>query len=166
MFNIINVCCVYSLESPHRGDSNECTQHTLARQKKKISLNYPYIVFGGNPCGLKTEFNSSMVNVPSGFEPLKFYCVVSRLHRCAGISVYTVLGTHVLVCFAVSRIIWPEHAKTCVRALRTAKVQIRLRIRAVWSGPTLSTNRAIGYYRMYERRAKAQTILCACLANG
>ena len=24
-----NVCCVYSLESPHRGDSNEYTQHTI-----------------------------------------------------------------------------------------------------------------------------------------
>ena len=23
------VCCVYSLESPHRGDSNENTQHTI-----------------------------------------------------------------------------------------------------------------------------------------
>ena len=23
------VCCVYSLESPHRGDSNELTQHTF-----------------------------------------------------------------------------------------------------------------------------------------
>ena len=27
------VCCVYSLESPHRGDSNECTQHTIIVQK-------------------------------------------------------------------------------------------------------------------------------------
>ena len=24
-----NVCCVYSLESPHRGDSNEYTQHNI-----------------------------------------------------------------------------------------------------------------------------------------
>ena len=23
------VCCVYSLESPHRGDSNEYTKHTI-----------------------------------------------------------------------------------------------------------------------------------------
>ena len=29
------VCCVYSLESPHRGDSNEYTQHTTIIQKKK-----------------------------------------------------------------------------------------------------------------------------------
>ena len=66
MFYIINVCCVYSLESPHRGDSNECTQHTFAIYKKKISLNYPHIVFGGNPCGVKNVFDSSMVNEPSG----------------------------------------------------------------------------------------------------
>ena len=28
-----NVCCVYSLESPRRGDSNEYTQHTIIVQK-------------------------------------------------------------------------------------------------------------------------------------
>ena len=66
--------CVYSLESPHRGDSNEYTQHTFSRKKKKIYLNYPFIVFAGNPCGLKNMFDSSMVNEPSEFEPLKFYC--------------------------------------------------------------------------------------------
>ena len=37
----MKVCCVYSLESPHRGDSNECTQHTVYSIKKKITLNYP-----------------------------------------------------------------------------------------------------------------------------
>ena len=37
-----------------------------------------------------------------------------------------------------------------------------MKIRAVWSGPSLSTNRIIAYYRMYEWRAKAQMILCAC----
>ena len=47
----------------------------FTRYKKKISLNYPYIVFGGNPCGLKNVFDSSMVNEPSGFEPLKFYYI-------------------------------------------------------------------------------------------
>ena len=47
----------------------------LQDKKKKISLNYPYIVFGGNPCGRKNVFDSSMVNEPSGFEPLKFYCI-------------------------------------------------------------------------------------------
>ena len=35
------VCCVYSLESPHRGDSNECTQHTIILLKiENISRSY------------------------------------------------------------------------------------------------------------------------------
>ena len=29
------VCCVFSLESPHRGDSNEYTQYTIFNIKKK-----------------------------------------------------------------------------------------------------------------------------------
>ena len=38
--------------------------------------------------------------------------------------------------------------------MHTEKAQISLRIRAVWSGPLLSTNKSIGYYRIYEWRAK------------
>ena len=34
-------CCVFSLESPHRGDSNEYTQYTIFKIKMKITLNYP-----------------------------------------------------------------------------------------------------------------------------
>ena len=38
------VCWVYSLESPHRGDSNEYTQHTIIVLKfENISLNYRYL---------------------------------------------------------------------------------------------------------------------------
>ena len=33
--------CVFSLESPHRGDSNEYTQHAIVNIKKKITFNYP-----------------------------------------------------------------------------------------------------------------------------
>ena len=33
---------MFSLESPHRGDSNEYTQHTIFNIKKdKITLSYP-----------------------------------------------------------------------------------------------------------------------------
>ena len=32
---------MFSLESPHRGDSNEYTQYTTFNIKKKIALNYP-----------------------------------------------------------------------------------------------------------------------------
>ena len=35
------VCCVFSLESPHRGDSNEYTHYTIFNVKKKIAPNYP-----------------------------------------------------------------------------------------------------------------------------
>ena len=39
-FNI-KVYCVFSLESPHRGDSKEYTQYTIFQYKKRIIPNYP-----------------------------------------------------------------------------------------------------------------------------
>ena len=36
----MKVYCVLSLESSHRGDSNEYTQYTIFNMKKKNSLNY------------------------------------------------------------------------------------------------------------------------------
>ena len=39
-FNMM-VYCVFSLESPHRGDSNEYTQYTIFTMKKKNNLNHP-----------------------------------------------------------------------------------------------------------------------------
>ena len=41
IFFNMKVYCVFSLESPRRGDSNENTQHTIFNRKKKILLNYP-----------------------------------------------------------------------------------------------------------------------------
>ena len=38
IFFIIKVCCVFSLESPHRGDSNEYTQYTIFNIKNEIIL--------------------------------------------------------------------------------------------------------------------------------
>ena len=41
IFFDVKVSCVFSLESPHRGDSNENTQYTISNlKKKKIILNY------------------------------------------------------------------------------------------------------------------------------
>ena len=37
----MKVYCVFSLESPRPGDSNEYTQHTNINIKKTITLNYP-----------------------------------------------------------------------------------------------------------------------------
>ena len=41
IFFNMEVCCMFSLESPHRGDSNEYTQYTIFIMKKKNTLNYP-----------------------------------------------------------------------------------------------------------------------------
>ena len=41
IFFNMKVCCVFLLESPQRGDSNEYTQHTIFNIKKKITLIYP-----------------------------------------------------------------------------------------------------------------------------
>ena len=39
LFLHVNICCVYSLEAPQRGTSNEYTQHMfLLRNKKDIYL--------------------------------------------------------------------------------------------------------------------------------
>ena len=35
IFFNMKVCCVFSLESPHRGDSNEYTQYTIFNIKKE-----------------------------------------------------------------------------------------------------------------------------------
>ena len=39
-FNM-KVYCVFSLESPYRGDSNVYTKYTIFNIKKKITLTYP-----------------------------------------------------------------------------------------------------------------------------
>ena len=41
IFFNMKVFGVFSLESPHRGDSNEYTQYTIFNMNKKIILNYP-----------------------------------------------------------------------------------------------------------------------------
>ena len=40
IFFNMKVCCMISLESPHRGDSHEYTSHTSINIIKKITLNY------------------------------------------------------------------------------------------------------------------------------
>ena len=71
---------MFSLKSPHRGDSNEYTQHAIINIKKKIKLNYPkynnVCSYGIFPLGIKNEFEIVVVNEPSVFEPLTFYCTL------------------------------------------------------------------------------------------
>ena len=67
---------MFSLESPHRGDSNEYTQYTIFNIKKKNTINYPKSAAKGIfSQGLKNEFETAVVNEPSVFKPLKFYCM-------------------------------------------------------------------------------------------
>ena len=68
---------MFSLELPHRGDSNENTKYTIFNIKKKITLNYPKpaAAMGFFSKGLKNEFETAVVNEPSVFEPLKLYCM-------------------------------------------------------------------------------------------
>ena len=75
IFFNMKVYCVFSLESPHRGDSNDYTQYTIFNIKRKIDLNYlKSAAVGFFSSGLKHEFETAMVKEPSVFEPLKFYC--------------------------------------------------------------------------------------------
>ena len=69
---------MFLLESPHLGDSNEYTQLTVFKIKKENHIKSFQIcsqeIFSK---GLKNEFETAMVNEPSEFEPLKFYCMLS-----------------------------------------------------------------------------------------
>ena len=78
---------MFSLESPQRGDSNEYTQNTISQYKIE---NHPKLFqicnYGICSKGLKNEFETAVVNEPSVFEPLKFYCkglIVSTLLNLA-----------------------------------------------------------------------------------
>ena len=68
---------MFTLESPHRGDSNEYTQYTIFNMNKKNTLNYPKsAAMGFFSKGLMNEFETAVVSEASVFEPLKFYCIV------------------------------------------------------------------------------------------
>ena len=65
---------MFSLESPHRGDSNGCTQYTIFnyKERKKITLNY-LLLWDFFSKEFKNEFETAVVNEPSVFEPLEVY---------------------------------------------------------------------------------------------
>ena len=70
---------MFSLESPHRGDSNKYTKHAIINIKRKFTLKYPkyndVCSYGIFPYGLKDEFETAVVNETSMFDPLKIYCI-------------------------------------------------------------------------------------------
>ena len=63
---------MFSLESPHRGDSNEYTQYTIfnIKTRKSLFLNLQLWDFLN---GLKNELETAVINEPSGFDPFKFH---------------------------------------------------------------------------------------------
>ena len=76
------VCCVYSLESPDRGDSNEYTQHRFffffnrcvenRKDFPKLSLLGSWTGAMINPQWLKLPMSRTNSMVPKMFEPLRF----------------------------------------------------------------------------------------------
>ena len=116
------VYCVFTLKSPHQGDSNENTQYTIYQYEKeklpKLSQICSYGIFSrdSRTCskgdsnentqytiyqyekeklpklsqicsygiffkGLKNVFERAVVNEPSVFEPLKFYCIYQNQRK-------------------------------------------------------------------------------------
>ena len=70
---------MFSLESPHRGDSNEFTQYTDFNIKKKFHPKLSQICsYGIFSSGLNNEFKFTVVNEPSVFKPLKFYWIMNE----------------------------------------------------------------------------------------
>ena len=74
----MNLCCLFSLESPHRGDSNEykISQFQYKTEHHPKLIQTAAIRFFSK--GLKKEFETAMINEPSVFEPSKFYCMSQR----------------------------------------------------------------------------------------
>ena len=64
---------MFSLESPRQGNSNEFPQFNIFSIKRKCTLNFPKSVAMEFFPRLKNEFETAVVNEPSGLEPLKFY---------------------------------------------------------------------------------------------
>ena len=54
----IKVYCVFSLESPHRGDSNEYTQHTISLYKKENHTKSAMLGIFPGQRQRKNKFNS------------------------------------------------------------------------------------------------------------
>ena len=65
---------MFSLKSPHRGDSNKYTQYTIFNIKKEINLNYPKPAAMGFFKGTQGRVRNSRDKRAISVEPLKVYC--------------------------------------------------------------------------------------------
>ena len=99
---------MFSLESPHRGDSNEYTKYTIIRIKKKCTLNYPkYAAMGFFSKGLKNAFETAVVNETSMFKGLLYMnWRMTSLHVCFR-------RTETLVCGPLIGYLLPSNTDQC-----------------------------------------------------
>ena len=71
---------MFSLESPQRGDSNEYTEYNISQYKKENHRELSQTCnYGICSKGFKNDFETAVVNEPSVFEPLKFYCISNNM---------------------------------------------------------------------------------------
>ena len=68
-----------SLESPHRGHSNDYTLHNIFNINRKTPLIILSLPLWDFSKGLKNEYETAVVDEPSVFQPLKFYCILFGL---------------------------------------------------------------------------------------
>ena len=91
IFYNMKVCCVFSLESPHRG-----TIYLFQNVKENHLKLFQICRYGIFFQGTQNELETAIGNEPSVFEPLKVYCTclsvvnIERTLRCRKIDgVYT-----------------------------------------------------------------------------
>ena len=105
---------MFSLESPHRGNSNEYTNIPLTVLKRKSPEIIPNTIrsaameFFGKE--LKNEFEIAAVNKPSVFAPLKFYCIFSPDFSIE-LNEYTFRGSNCLVFISAALLNWSHRLK-------------------------------------------------------
>ena len=81
-FSNMKVCCVFSLESPHRGVSYEYTQHTIINIKTQSPKIIPDRIMSAD-MGLYLLGTQEQVRISRGKRPVsvqttevKFYCII------------------------------------------------------------------------------------------
>ena len=88
---------MFSLESSHRGDSNEYTRYTIFNIKKKITPNYSRsAALGFISKGIENEFETAVINEPSVFEPLRVYCIGTPIPFSVIIIIFSIPATYKL----------------------------------------------------------------------
>ena len=101
VFFNMKVFCVLSLESPHRGDSNECTQHTIFNIKRKIDQN--------NPAQVRNSHGKRIISV-----------------RAIEVLLYIVTASYVYMYIPTSESITHKYATIAIMELQTGPEVIKL----------------------------------------